>query len=215
MLKVNKDSVLGYMEMEIPFTLLSNNDESKNIAILLPGAGYTVQAPLLHFSTGVCLNKSVDVLHVNYSYNNKSYDHLSMDELSEAIKHDVKIVIDKVLDDKSYENYYLIGKSIGTIAMASELKRDIFKDAKAVWLTPLLRRDDIFEAMLKGENRGLCFIGDNDHHYIAERYEQVMNNTNIVSRLFPKVDHALQYEGDPVSSIDVLKSIIKELDDFV
>lgn len=214
MFKVNKYSVFGYKEIEIPYTLLSTKEDSRDIAILLPGAGYTVQAPLFHYSTGVFLNKSFDVLQVNYSYNDKAYTDFSIDEISEAIKHDVKTVIDKVLDDKSYENFYLIGKSLGTIAMSSELKREIFKDAKAVWLTPLLQRNDVFETMIKGNNKGLCFIGDSDQHYIAERYEQLIKNTNIVSRIFPNVNHSLQYESDPVNSIDVLKSVVKEIDEF-
>lgn len=214
MYNIKTDSILGYEEMEIPFTLFSTNENSKNIAILLPVAGYTVQAPLLHYSTGVFLNKSFDVLQVNYSYNNKSYDNFSMDEIAEAIKHDVRVVIDKVINNKSYEYFYLIGKSLGTIAMTSELKGEKFNNAKAVWLTPLLQRDDVFETILKGKNKGLCFIGDNDRHYNAERYEQVVINTNIVSRLFPNVNHSLQYESDPVNSIDILKSIITENNEF-
>ena len=129
-----------------------------------------------------------------------------MDEISEAIKNDVGLVIDKVLDDKSYENFYLIGKSLGTIAMTSELKRNIFKEAKAVWLTPLIQRDDVFETMVKSKHNSLCFIGDNDQHYNSERYEQLVKNKNIVSKLFPNVNHGLQYENDPVNSIDVLKN---------
>lgn len=214
MFSVKTDSILGYKEMEIPFTLLSTNENSKKIAILLPGAGYTAQAPLLHYSTGVFLNKSFDVLQVNYSYNNKSYDNLSMDEIAEAIKHDVRAVIDKVLNNNSYEYFYLIGKSLGTIAMTSELKREKLNIAKAVWLTPLLQRDDVFETLLKGKNRGLCFIGDSDHHYNAERYKHLVSNTNIVSRLFPNVNHSLQYESDPVNPIDVLKSVVKEINEF-
>lgn len=205
---------MGYKEIEIAYTLLSNNEDSNNLAILLPGAGYTVQAPLLYYSTAVFLNKSFDVLQVNYSYNDKSYDNFSIDEIVEAIKHDVHIVIDKILDDKTYENFYLIGKSLGTIAMASELKRDAFKDAKAVWLTPLLQREEVFETMLKSKNRSLCYIGNNDRHYNEARYEQLVNNTNIISKLFPNVNHSLQNERDPVNSIDVLRIIVKEINEL-
>ena len=214
MFKVKTDSVAGYKEMKIPYTLLSTNEDTRNLVIMLPGAGYSAQAPLFHYSTGVFLNKSSDVLQVNYSYNDKFYDNFSIDEISDAIKHDVRGVIDQVLNDRSYESFCLIGKSLGTIAMSSELKRNIFKEAKAVWLTPLIKREDVFEAMVKAENRGLCFIGDNDQHYNAERYEQIVQNTNIVSTLFPNVNHGLQYENDPVTSIDVLKSVIKEINEF-
>jgi hypothetical protein len=215
MLKVSSYSVFGYKEMEVPFSILCTNEGINNsVAILLPGEGYTVQAPLLHYSTGVFLNRSFDVLQVNYRYNDKKYDDFSMDELIGAIKYDVKKVIDKAFRDKSYENVYFVGKSLGTIAMSSELKRDIFKDAKAVWLTPLLTKDDVFETMVESNNKGLCFIGDKDRFYIQERYEQLLNNPNIASRLVPDVNHSLQYDTNPVRSIDVLKSIIKEINEF-
>ena len=77
MVRFKKGSVLGYKERDITFSLLMNETESNNLAILLPGAGYTVQAPLLHYSTGVFINKAYDVLHSNYQYNDKFYDDFS------------------------------------------------------------------------------------------------------------------------------------------
>lgn len=76
--------------------------------------------------------------------------------------------------------------------MASELNREVFKDAKAIWLTPLIKRDDVFETMLmlKGKNKGLCFMGDSDQHFSVERYEQLVNNINITSRLIPNANHS-------------------------
>jgi hypothetical protein len=57
MLNVKTNKVQGYKEIDIPFTILSKKEDSKNIAILLPGAGYTVQAPLLHYSAGWCVHQ--------------------------------------------------------------------------------------------------------------------------------------------------------------
>jgi len=200
--------------MTVPFNLISIDENSKNLAIFFPGAGYTTQGPLFHYSEAIFLNKKYDVLQVNYQYNNKIYDEFSIEELSDAIKFDVKTIIDKVLKDTSYENFYIIGKSLGTIAMCSELKRDIFKEAKSVWLTPLLQRDDVFEAMISSENDGLCFIGDNDRCYIEERYNQLVKNPCIVSRLLPNVNHGMEYDNDPVGSVDVLKTVIHDISQF-
>ncbi|MEK4386014.1 alpha/beta family hydrolase [Solibacillus sp. FSL W7-1464] len=214
MFKVKTDSITGYKEKVIHFTVLSTDEHASKLAILLPGAGYTAQAPLLHYSTGVFLHKSVDVLQVNYTYNDKFYDHFTMEELVEAIKHDVDAVIDKVLEENSYEGYYLVGKSLGTIAIVSLLDREIFHNAKVVWLTPLLNRDDVFEFMLHSRNESLCLIGDDDSHYNAERYRQFAKNPKLVTRLLEGADHSLQYKNDPVSSIDLLKAVIKEIDAF-
>lgn len=212
--KVKTDSVTGYKDKDIHYTVLSTDEHSEKLAIMLPGAGYTAQAPLLHYATSVFLHKSFDVLQVNYTYNDKFYDHFTMDELVEAIKYDVDAVIHKVLEGNSYDGYYLVGKSLGTIAMASLLKREIFYNAKAVWLTPLLNRDDVFESMLHSRNESLCFIGDDDTHYNAERYRQFTNNPKLVTRLLEGADHSLQYKSDPVSSIDLLKTVTKAIDEF-
>lgn len=214
MFNVKTGSVTGYKEKDIHYTVLSTDEHASKLAIMLPGAGYTAQAPLFHYSTGVFLQKSVDVLQVNYTYNDKFYDPFSMDELVEAIKYDVDAIIKEVLEENSYEGYYFVGKSLGTIAMASLLDMEIFHHAKAVWLTPLLNRDDVFESMLHSRNDSLCFIGDDDTHYNAERYRRFTNNPNLVTRLLAGADHSLQYKSDPVSSIDILKTVIKEIAEF-
>ncbi|KAA0966230.1 alpha/beta hydrolase [Sporosarcina sp. ANT_H38] len=214
MLKTNTESVKGYKEMNIPYTLLRAEENSKNLSIFLPGAGYTVRSPLFHYSGDIFLNNGFDVLQVNYQYNDKAYAEFSMEEISEAIKFDVRTVLDIFLKDTSYENFYIIGKSLGTIAMSSELCRDIFREAKAVWLTPLIQRDDVFDAMVSSNNRGLCFIGDNDSYYIEKRFNQIAINPEIVSRLIPNVNHSLEYENNTIESIEVLKSVIEDIRNF-
>ncbi|WP_245827573.1 alpha/beta hydrolase [Paenisporosarcina indica] len=213
-MKTFTDQAIGYKGMSVPFTLLSIKENSDNLAIFLPGAGYTVKSPVFHYSEDLYLNKSFDVLQVNYQYNDKIYDDFSKEELSEAIKYDVRTVLDQVLMDTSYKNFYLIGKSLGTIALSTELSRDMFKDAKIVWLTPLIHREDVLKAMVASNHKGLCFIGDNDRCYSEERYNQVTSNPNIVSRLFDKVNHSLEYDNNPVESIDVLKNIIHDMKHF-
>ena len=214
MFNVKTGTVKGYKGLDIPFKILSRSEDIKSLAIILPGEGYTTQAPLLHYSTGVFLHKCFDVLQVNYQYKNKAYDDFTMEEISEAIKFDVKTVLDDVLTDKTYENYYLIGKSLGTIAMSYELNRKTFKNAKAIWLTPLIQREDVLSAMARTQNKSLCIIGDKDPYYTVERYSKVIENPNIVSKLIPNVNHGLEYYENAVESIDVLKSVIARIEQF-
>ena len=213
MVSINKQKISGYKKMEVPFMLLSQAEHSKRLAIILPGAGYTAQAPLLHYSTEVFLNRSFDVLEINYQYNNEAYEDFTMEELSLAIQYDVKTVLDQVLENNNYENFYIVGKSLGTIAMVSEMDRKIFEDAKWVWLTPLIHRDDILEAMIRSKN-GLSFIGDQDRCYTVERYNRLNHNPSITCRLIPGVGHSLEFEGDIGKSLDILKDVITEIETF-
>lgn len=204
----------GFKGMDVPYTLLRNEENSKKLAIFLPGTGYTVKSPAFHFSEAIFVNKSFDILKVDYRYNDAMYDDFSMEDLTEAIKHDVRTVLDKVLQENNYENFYLVGKSLGTIAMSSELQRDIFAGAKAIWLTPLLHKDEVFDAMLASKNEGLCIIGDNDRCFIEDRYNRLLKNSTITSKLYPNVNHSMEYDNDPVGSIDVLKSVINDIEHF-
>jgi hypothetical protein len=52
----------------IPFRLIEQKEKTNNLVIVLPGAGYTTQAPLLHFTTGLFYKKGFDVLHINYTF---------------------------------------------------------------------------------------------------------------------------------------------------
>ena len=214
MVNVKTRTVKGYKGLDIPFRTLSRSDDANSLAIILPGAGYTTQAPLLHYSTRVFLHKSFDVLQVNYQYNDKIYDDFTMEELSEAIKWDVKTVLDDVLSNKAYENYYLIGKSLGTIAMSNELNRDCFQNAKVIWLTPLIQREDVLSAMVRSKNKSLCIIGDKDPYYNEERYSKVVENPSFKSMLIPNVEHSLEYGENVVESINLLKNVITEIEQF-
>ncbi|MBM7691502.1 hypothetical protein JOC77_000907 [Peribacillus deserti] len=214
MFKELKKKVKGHMELDVSYSLLSTQEESKSLAIMLPGTGYTVLAPFLLYSTGVFVNNSYDLLQVNYQYNQEPFTEYSTNELSEVITYDVRTVLDSVLNERHYDHFCFIGKSLGTIAMSSELKRDIFKDAGAIWLTPLLHRDDVMDTMVNGRHRGLCFIGDQDSIYTNERFQQLKSNPNLMSKLIPGVNHGLTCH-DPVDSIDVLRNVINDITHFV
>ena len=66
MLNTINSSVMGYKQMSVPYTVLKIEEDSKNVAIFLPGKGYTVKSPAFHYATELFLNKSFDVLQVNY-----------------------------------------------------------------------------------------------------------------------------------------------------
>lgn len=214
MTTITKQSISGFDSLEVPYILLDNSKPTRNLAIMLPGAGYTTQAPLFHYTTELFLNRGWDVLEVNYRYNDPAYDRFTTDDLADVIRHDVKGVIDEVLAKNAYENFALIGKSLGTLAMCSERARDVFQKARMVWLTPLIHRDDVLDAMLQAEQPGLAVIGDRDYCYSEDRYRMLSGNPFLFSSLVPGVGHGFDYAGDVQQSIDVLKEVLKEIEEF-
>jgi hypothetical protein len=194
----------------IPFRLIEQKKETNNLVIVLPGAGYTTQAPLLHFTTGLFFNKGFDVLHINYTFSRQEMSVLNGVEFTR----DVQLVIDEAIKNKEYSNYYVVAKSIGTIALSHLLNHSMFKDAKVVWLTPLLQRDDVFNAMVNSHHKGLCIIGDNDICFIVDRYETLKNNDDLKLKVVNGGNHSLELDEEPLKSIEILKSVISEINEF-
>ncbi|MGD6963588.1 alpha/beta hydrolase [Fictibacillus phosphorivorans] len=214
-MKESSRSVLGYKKLKIPYVIQSKTDEPKGLAIMLPGIGYTVKSPLFHFSSSAFLNKEYDVLHVNYPYNSVDYKDFSFDELTSALIKDVSAVLHEVLDQTNYNSYYVLGKSFGTIAIPTVLKLLPINDTKAVWLTPRLIDAPVFETIRTCKQDGLCIIGDKDPFYEVEKMNQILLNSSIECIIPPGANHALEVDNDILTSIDIVKSVIKRIDDFI
>ncbi|WP_102027832.1 alpha/beta hydrolase [Salirhabdus sp. Marseille-P4669] len=214
MLSVQTGSVKGYKDRDISFSVLSNSDEADGLVIFFPGAGYTVQSPIFHYGTGLFLSHSYDVLQVNYSYKDPFYDSFSNEELNEAIHFDSKAVVEKYVAEKSYDQYILLGKSIGTIPLTSITNMNSFERAKVIWLTPLLTEEEVYNGMIHTKNQSLCIIGDKDRFYDDGRYKEVLSNPNMTSKLIPNVNHSLERDFHIFDSITVLKEVMKEMEQF-
>lgn len=213
-MKAINNKIIGYKGIEVPYTVVLTEDYTKKLAIFLPGAGYTAKSPMFHFAEEIFLNQNYDVLRVNYQYTDKAYDEFTMKELNEAIVQDVRLVISEVLKGRNYQEFYLIGKSLGTIAMAAEMKRPEFNEAKAVWVTPLMNQEDVLNTMVNSRNPAQCYIGDKDRYYSAGAFELLKTNPSLESTLLPDINHRLDCETDPLKSIDALKQIIAGIKNF-
>ncbi|MBS8264352.1 alpha/beta hydrolase [Mesobacillus boroniphilus] len=209
-----KNFVPGYKKQPVSFQHIKQNKQASSLAVMLPGRGYTVQGPLFHYSTGVFLNKGFDVLHVNYDYNTVQSESMTLEEEIKQITEDVNAVLDYILKNQPYENYTLIGKSLGTIALSSIIDQKAFMDAKVIWLTPLLQLDYVLDKMISSTQKGLCIIGDEDPCFVPERYEKLNIKENMQTLLIPGTEHSLNYVERPIDSIDVLKKVIAKISSF-
>ena len=195
----------------IPSRLIEQKEETNNLVIILPGAGYTTQAPLLHYTTGLFFTKGFDVLHMNYTFSKQELTALNERNFAS----DVQFAIDNAIKDKKYSNYYVVAKSIGTKALIYLLDHPRLKDAKVVWLTPILQNDDVFNAMVNSNHKGLCFFGEKDSFcFIVDRFEKLKDNPNLILKVVDGGNHNLDLDDQPIKSIEILKSVISDMNEF-
>ncbi len=206
----------GYQQSKISYTMIKQKEVSNTLAIIFPGMGYNVQRPLLHFATNLFIKNKYNVLHMNYNYlASEVYKGLSDEEKVECIEQEVKKVIDIVLNEKQYKEYVLVAKSIGTIPISNELRtRNEFKDAKAIWLTPLLHNASLFGRMKQCQHPSLYVIGDKDPCYMNDRFDELAREDHNNCVLIKGADHSLE-DKEVLPSIDNLKVVFEAIDRFI
>jgi pimeloyl-ACP methyl ester carboxylesterase len=217
MYQIFEDQIVRDEYSTIPYTWIRGQKTNKSICIMLPGLGYSTQRPLFHYATGICLNENVDVLHINYNFReNDQFKKLSRPEQERWMYDDVKAVVAEVLKNTVYEQCFLMSKSIGTIPMAMEwAQKNLIHNAFGIWLTPLLNEDRVYSALLNTELPSLCVIGDQDHHFNGERLSSLKNNPLVSTVIIPKADHSLEIKGDTLATIEVVKQVIQEMQEFI
>ncbi|MCM3617497.1 alpha/beta hydrolase [Sutcliffiella horikoshii] len=193
-----------------PTNLIKQKETTTKLAIILPGAGYTSQGPLLHFSSGHYFNQGFDVLQVNYRFGEAELNPFDAEGFNKNVIH----TLEEALKERHYDQYVFIAKSIGTIALPKIIKLQDYKNASAVWLTPLLHRDDVYQAMLQTENNSLCIIGDKDFCYREERFTNLESHSAFKTLLIADGDHSLEDKENVLGSIDMLKHVIDNIIEF-
>jgi hypothetical protein len=201
----------------IPYLWIRGKKPNKRICIMLPGLGYTTKQPLFHYATNLLTDNGVDIIHINYHFvKNKQFAMLSKIEQEQWMYEDVQAVVNEVLKTTNYEQCFLLSKSIGTIPMAIEWKqRNFIHNPVGIWLTPLLKEDQVFDTLLKTDIPSICVIGDQDQHYLEERILLLENNSLISMLVIPNANHSLEVNGDILATIEAMKLIMKRINEFI
>ncbi|MEW1962275.1 hypothetical protein AB0269_07435 [Microbacterium sp. NPDC077644] len=166
-------------------------------ALLLPGAGYTAQAPLLYWSVAVLLSAGWRVGAAEWEDSDREF----------ANPYEL---IDRTFElhasEASAQPDLVVAKSLGTLA----LPRCISRGIAGVWLTPLLNMTEVATALLSADRRHLAIGGTKDRHWIPE----TVQGTNAKLITLDDVDHALLHD-DWRTSMQLHSDVAAEVDAHV
>ncbi|MGO0062489.1 alpha/beta hydrolase [Brevibacillus fluminis] len=212
-MKVNRKTAL-VNEKEVQYTHIEN--ASSAVCFMFSGTGYTYEKPLFYYSTMTMLQNQYDVVHVHYSYEQDVFK-LSSEDLTTIIYNDVNAVITEVFNSRQYLNTVFLGKSLGTIPIINRFMRnDEYLNSKLILLTPLLKFDTIFEALMMSNHLALIVIGNRDTHYITSKIQAIENKPNIRIEEIPNANHSLDIEPtNTLDSILALEKVLKSIGEFL
>ncbi|MBG9836783.1 MULTISPECIES: alpha/beta family hydrolase [Bacillus cereus group] len=188
---------------------------SSTVCFMFSGSGYNYDKPLFYYATMLMLEHKIDVVHIHYSYDEQVMNK-PIEELTKVMMDDINPVINEVLKNEQYSNSMFVGKSLGTIPIANDvMKREDFLQSKMIVLTPLLNFESIFESILHSSHEGLLVIGDKDHHYNANKIDQLYK-TNLTIDVVKNANHSLNVgEFETENSIEAIVKVIEKLKEVV
>jgi hypothetical protein len=217
MFSITSLDISGYRSEPVPNTFIRQDHETQHLAMLFPGYGYRATMPALYYPERLLAARGADVLRLEYAYDRRA-DFRALPEAERDLWFftDMEAACDTGLAQRAYGQITLVGKSIGTLAMGHLVTTDArLQQAQCIWLTPLLRNDQLRAQIKRGKQRALFVIGAADGHYDPRYLAEVERATNGQSVVVEKAGHSLEIPGDVVQSLRALEQIMQKMISFL
>jgi len=188
----------------------------KTLAVILPGLNYTCDMPLLFYPAKQLMNIGVDILQVHSDYTDSVFQTSTRQNQAVWLAADAQAVLRAGLGQDDYQQLVLIGKSIGTLALASLVSRDLELKAVAIWLTPLLTQERLVQAAAGSRMPGFFVASRADPTFDAlalERIQQEQASAGVL--LFEGANHSLEIPGDVFQSLEIMRQMLQGLRSFL
>lgn len=206
-----------YRGEQVPNEFLRQREDTAHVAIFLPGVGYTCDMPLFYYAEILLLELGADVLRVEYAYSRRpDYRNLTEAERVRWLLTDATAAYCTAINQRDYRRVTLIGKSLGTIAMAHLVQTEASLDeATTVWLTPLIREEGVREPMRRHRGPSMIAIGSADPHYEPTILDDLKTATDCTLVTIPGANHSLDIPGDVSASVGAVGAVIVQLKAFL
>jgi hypothetical protein len=177
--------------------VIQHEGDPDRCVVLLPGVRYLSQAPLLWFSREAAQAGGWSVL--------------EMDERAPGDQEPfawMRAQAERALGSTSAESVVVVAKSLGSAAAPLVSERGL----AAVWLTPLLNRPDVVEALAAATAPALAIGSPADPSWGDG---ELPDNELLEVLELPGLDHSLQVSGDPPASLAVLRDVTAAVSAFL
>jgi dienelactone hydrolase len=211
-LNITSLTISGYAGKAVPNRLF-RQEGARTLGILFPGLRYSCDMPLLYYPFKLLLGRGAEVLQVRADYTLPVYQSLPPSERDAWLAADAQAVVQTARAWGEYTRLVLIGKSIGTIALASLVPHE--PEAITIWLTPLLRNPKVVAAAERNPGAALFVAGTADDLYNAATLDRIRAATQAEALLVEGGDHSLEIEGDFFASLRALEQVMQAITKFL
>jgi hypothetical protein len=176
--------------------VIRHEGDPSRCAVLLPGVRYFSQAPLLWFAREAAQARGWSAVEVDERAPADQEPFAWMREQAQ-----------RAVEATDAELVVVVGKSLGSAAAPLAVERGL----PAVWLTPLLTRPDVAEALAAATAPALAVGSPADPSWGDG---DLPDNDALEVLELPGLDHSLQVSRDPIASLDVLRTVTQRVSAF-
>jgi hypothetical protein len=180
-----------------PGEAFQHEGDPARCAIVLPGVAYFSQAPLLWYAREAAQARGWSVLELSERALADQDPFAWMLERAE-----------RALASTSADTVAVIGKSLASAAAPLVADREV----PAVWLTPLLVRPEVVQA-LGASSAPTLLVGSPADRSWGEGTVPQRPGLEVLE--LAGLDHSLQVERDPLASLDVLRAVTERVGAFL
>ncbi|PID36908.1 MAG: hypothetical protein CR993_02780 [Rhodobacterales bacterium] len=166
------------------------------LAILLPGLRYGCERPLLSGAAEVFRHRGCDIARLNFTYSEDTEFLQTDDETQLAqIASDGRDILQYLMQLRRYERIWVIGKSLGTIAMGAAFadRKLAARNVYGIWLTPSLTGTPLPKQLMAQDYPGVVVIGTEDPSYVTELMAPLEAQPNIHVCPIAGADHGFDH----------------------
>lgn len=171
------------------------------LGLILPGSGYGPAQPLLEYARQALLHAGWVARQVWWT---------TPRELDDPTAWVREQAVAALADEPSDLPLLIVGKSLGTLAAPYAADRE----APAIWLTPLLTRPEVVDAIRANPARQLLVGGTADDLWDADVAADLAAGGCEVLQV-DGADHGMIVRDDPVHSAEILVEVTRAMVRFV
>jgi len=175
--------------------------EKKNLLVLFPGTGYTVNSPLLYYADFKYYQKGYESIKINYG--NSVQKDTSWDEVVENAKNCAYKQMKDIAFSK-YADILFVSKSLGTVA-AGWVADELGIGARHIYLTPI---NGTLQYIKNDKNISVVVAGTKDDLMDIKILIEHCKREDIQLELIENAEHSLEVIDDVDTNIDVLKHVV-------
>jgi hypothetical protein len=210
--EITRIPIQGYAGQPVPNRLFRQAG-AQRLALILPGLSYSCDMPVLFYPARLMIQRGASVLQVLSDYTQAAFQSATKAEQARWLAEDAQAALKAGLASGGFHDVVLIGKSIGTLALASLVAGGV--QAPTIWLTPLLRQPRLVEAALQQKGPALFIGSSSDPTFDLAQLQRIQATGKGEGLVVSGADHGLEIPGDIFASLEIMRQVLERIQVFM